>query len=81
MNKKMLHIVDIFVTQYMTINRINFKILQNTNILVVGKRNEELFLKSVSITLYDKLMWQFAVLIAGFIYSYIIIRNCANREK
>ena len=77
----MLHIVNIFVTQYMTINRINFKILQNTNILVVGKRNEELFLKSVSITLYDKLMWQFAVLIAGFIYSYIIIRNCANREK
>ena len=81
MNKKMLHIVNIFVTQYMTINRINFKILQNTNILVVGKRNEELFLKSVSITLYDKLMWQFAVLITGFIYSYIIIRNCANREK
>ena len=65
----------------MTINRINFKILQNTNILVVGKRNEKLFLKSVSITLYDKLMWQFAVLITGFIYSYIIIRNCANREK
>ena len=60
----------------------------------MGKPNEELFFKSVSIILYDKSMWQFGVLISwetsnfqdcrkntGFIYLYIVIRNCANGEK
>ena len=69
MNKKMLLIVTIFMTQYMKTNRINLKFCRTREILALTfflweNLTRNYYFKSVSIILYDKSMWQSAVLIS-----------------